>query len=217
LIFPVKEICEIAKAKNIISIIDGAHSPGQIELNLEEINDDYYVGNCHKWLLAPKGSAFIWTKTGLQEQLIPPIISWGNTWEYPNKNKFIAEFEMQGTRDISAFLSVPAAINFINKNNWENINLKAKERIIKVKSALTKILKTEPITDDLSFFAQMYAHKLPENIDTNALKTKLYDDFKIEIPLTKIENTYFIRPSFQAYNTDEEYEILFDTLKKMIK
>ncbi len=214
LIFPIKEICHIAKENNIITVIDGAHGPGQIKINLKELNADFYVGNCHKWMLGPKGSAFIYAKPEYQNILIPPVISWGNTWEFPNKSKFIAEFEMQGTRDISAFLSIPSAINFMHKNKWEQVHQKAKERIKNAKEQLTQILKTEPITNDLSFFGQMYAHPLPSKINIDKLRLTLFKDNKIEIPITRIGEKYFIRPSFQAYNTDKEYELLFNVLKK---
>jgi len=215
LIFPIKEICKKAKELNILTVIDGAHAPGQIDLNLDETNADIYIGNCHKWMLAPKGSAFIYVKPELQKIIRPQITSWGQLWENGAKSEFIAEFEMQGTRDISSFLTVPTAIEFLEKNDWFLLNSKSKNIIEFLNQELSKLLQTKSITNDLSMFGQMYAHQLPQNIDTIELKKVLYDKYKIEIPITRIENNYFIRPSCQAYNTKKDFEYLIESLKEI--
>lgn len=216
LIFPIKEICKKAKQLGIITVIDGAHAPGQIDLNLDDIDADIYIGNCHKWMLAPKGSAFIFVKRELQVIIRPQTTSWGQLWENAAKSEFIAEFEMHGTRDISAFLTVPTAIDFLEKNDWFSLNFNSKKIIEFLYSELSNLLQTKSITDNLSMFKQMYAHKLPQNIDTIELKKLLYDKYKIEIPITRIENNYFIRASVQAYNKLSDYEHLIESLKKIL-
>lgn len=216
LILPVQEICKLAKQKGIITVIDGAHAPGQLDLNLDQLGADIYIGNCHKWLLSPKSAAFIYCKPELQTLIKPSVVSWGNLWEYPNKNQFIADFEMQGTRDYSAFLSVPAAIDFW-KQNVEHILFDfAKKQIKKNSVNLTKLLGTKPITNDLDMFRLMYAHPLPNGIDPIELKNKLYDKFKIEIPITRHKNLNLIRLSFQIYNSEQEYDFLLESLKNIL-
>jgi isopenicillin-N epimerase len=123
---------------------------------------------------------------------------------------------MHGTRDISAFLTVPTAIDFLEKNDWFSLNFNSKKIIELLYYELSNLLQTKSITDNLSMFKQMYAHKLPQNIDTIELKKLLYNKYKIEIPITRIENNYFIRASVQAYNKLSDYEHLIESLKKIL-
>ena len=123
LLFPIKKLIKIAREKNIISIIDGAHAPGHIDLNLKNLNADFYSGNCHKWMMSPKGSAFMWSSSKFKNHLDPLIVSHG--WNKKNKStnqkgalgnsRFIDMFEYNGTKDPAAWLSVPASIKYINK------------------------------------------------------------------------------------------------------
>ena len=131
IIFPVEEICELAKELGIISIIDGAHAPAHINLNINRLGADIYTGACHKWMLCPKGVSFLYSSKKLQEQLEPLIVSWG--WEEsdkPSDLKFLDHNQYQGTNDISAYLCVPKAIDFLNKNNWTKISQYCKKNII---------------------------------------------------------------------------------------
>jgi len=127
LTFPVVEICKKAREAGIITIIDGAHLPGQIPLDLGEINADIYTGACHKWLCAPKGAAFLFARKDVQEWLEPLVVSWGFEAEKPTTSQFIDYHEWQGTRDMSAFLSVPAAfvgavpVEFVRNFSWTTL------------------------------------------------------------------------------------------------
>jgi len=103
LIFPVEDICRRAKELGLITIVDGAHVPGHIALNLGELQADFYTGTLHKWLLSPKGCSFLYVNKSFQDKIEPLIISWGYETAYPTKSKFLEENEMQGTRDVAAF------------------------------------------------------------------------------------------------------------------
>ena len=116
LIFPVKEICQKAKALGLITIIDGAHVPGHICLNIADLNPDFYTGTLHKWMLAPKGSSFLYVKKEFQNSIDPLIVSWGYDSETPSSSTFLDYHEYQGTRDVSAFLATPAVLSFLKKN-----------------------------------------------------------------------------------------------------
>ena len=105
-IFPICELASLCRGAGASVLIDGAHGPGMLPLNISSIGADWYVGNCHKWLMAPKGSAFLWTDPKWQREIHPLAISHGYGLGYT------AEFDWIGTRDPSAWLSVPAAINF---------------------------------------------------------------------------------------------------------
>jgi isopenicillin-N epimerase len=217
LIFPVKQICELARANNIITIIDGAHAPGQIDLDLEEIGADFYVGNLHKWLCAPKGSAFLYARPAVQNMIEPLIVSWGWRAEVPGTSQFIDYLEYTGTRDIAAYLSVPDAIKFLNDNNWDKVRLVSHKLAAATRLHIQSITKIEPICpDSLGWFAQMGAMTLPEGIDPEKLQVNLYTNYKIEIPMTKIKEKNFIRFSFQAYNSDKDVDLLSSALKTLI-
>ena len=116
LIFPVKEICERAKELGLITIVDGAHVPGHIDLDLSELKADIYTGACHKWMMTPKGCSFLYVKREMQSLFDPLLISWGYQSAMPSHSQFLDYHQQQGTRDFSAFLTVPASISFMEKH-----------------------------------------------------------------------------------------------------
>ena len=120
--FPVEEIINFSKKNKILTIIDGAHIPGHIPLDLMALDPDMYVGACHKWMCTPKGVSFLYVKNELQFQVHPIIISWGWNSDNPGISNFLDWHEWQGTRDMSAFLTIPKAIDFLNKHNWSNLS-----------------------------------------------------------------------------------------------
>jgi isopenicillin-N epimerase len=216
IIFPIEEICEYAKSKNIITIIDGAHAPGQIPLYLDKLQADFYTGNCHKWLLAPKGAAFMFAKPEMQKILKPLIISWGELGEQKTDSAFVSEFQSQATFDFSAYLAVSDSINFLKENNWDNVIKRNKELLIYAKEKLSELIKTEPIITNNDFLGLMYAHQLPENIDALKLKTDLWEKYKIEIPVTFNEKMKFIRISIQIYNDKKDIDFLIKSISELI-
>ena len=214
IIFPVEEICELAKELGIISIIDGAHAPAHINLNINRLGADIYTGACHKWMLCPKGVSFLYSSKKLQEQLEPLIVSWG--WEEsdkPSDLKFLDHNQYQGTNDISAYLCVPKAIDFLNKNNWTKISQYCKKNIIESRNLLIETLDTEPICPDenLGQMASIQIKISDRDSLYNYLKSK-----KIVVPVISWNGFVFVRPSFQCYNTMEDIEILNHHLKKYL-
>ena len=214
IIFPVEEICKLAKEMGIISIIDGAHAPAHINLNLNTLGADIYTGACHKWMLCPKGVSFLYSSKKLQQQLEPLIISWG--WEEsdkPSDLKFLDHNQYQGTNDISGYLSVPKAIEFLNKNNWTEISKTCKKNIIESRNILLETLKTEPIcpNDNLGQIASVQIKVSDRDHLYNYLKSK-----KVVVPVISWNGLVFVRPSFQCYNTMKDIETLNQHLKKYL-
>jgi len=121
LIFPVQEICRRAREGGIISIIDGAHAVGQIPLDMEAIGADFYSSNAHKWLCAPKGSAFLYARREMQSLVEPLVVSWGYESQNPSGSRFVDEQEWTGTRDYAAYLAVPKAIKFFEEHTWDAV------------------------------------------------------------------------------------------------
>ena len=117
-LFPVEEICRRARAMGILTVVDGADAPGQVPLDLVALGADFYGANLHKWLCAPKGAGFLYASPEAQHLLEPLVVSWGYEAEPPGDLTFIDEHEWWGTRDVAAFLSVPAAIEFQSTPEW---------------------------------------------------------------------------------------------------
>jgi isopenicillin-N epimerase len=212
LIFPVAEVCRRARAAGIITVIDGAHATSQVDLRLDELGADFYVGNCHKWLCAPKGSAFLFARPERQELLEPLIISWGWQADRPSKSLFIDHFERQGTSDPSAYLTVPAAITFQRQHDWSRVRAAchalardARERI----GALTGLPQLAPDSPD--WWQQMCSIPLPAVVGQN-LHDRLWTDFQIEIPAHLGPNGSRVRISIQAYNSQKDVDRLVEAL-----
>ena len=122
LILPVETLVRRAREAGIITLVDGAHAPGQIPLDLRTLGADYYAANCNKWLYAPKGSGFLYARREMQPRLRPLLVSWGEEWtDGVTPSAFINEFEYQGTRDPAPFLAVPAAIAFQRAHDWDSV------------------------------------------------------------------------------------------------
>lgn len=213
LIFPVKEICERAKELGLMTIVDGAHVPNHIPLNLSTLKADIYTGACHKWLLTPKGSSFLYVTKELQNDFDPLIISWGYEAENPSQSQYLDYHEYQGTRDFSAFLTIPAALKFRSDYQWSERISKCREMIRHYYPEACRILDTSPIcpvTEE--FLGQLCSIPLKSN-DPEKLKEVLYHQYNIEIPVMNLPDHLFIRISIQAYNTEQDIITLFDALK----
>lgn len=212
---PVEEICQIAKEKGIPTFIDGAHGPAQVDVDLRKLNCDYYVGACHKWMMAPKGSSFLYVKKEFQKELDPLVVSWGYEADFPSQSQFLDYHEMQGTRDLSAFCSIPATIEFMEKHNWKKVSEDCKKLVQQNALQFCEILGKKPIApinDD--FIAQIFSSEM-DCKNPKELHDRLFCEFKIQIPVMPHGNKVFLRYSINAFNSQEDLDKLFDVLKKM--
>jgi isopenicillin-N epimerase len=208
LIFPVKEICEKAKSLGLITIVDGAHVPGHLDLNIEELNPDFYTGTTHKWMLTPKGSSFLYVKPEFQEMLDPLVVSWGYESVAPSESKFLDYHEYQGTRDISAFLTTPTALQFLEVNNWKEKSAVCKKMILDHYESFCDLVGSKPICPVTSeFLGQMCSIPIMTEKPLE-LKELLYDKYKIEIPIMNLNGNIYMRISINAYNSEDDLEIL---------
>jgi isopenicillin-N epimerase len=203
-IMPIREICARAREARILTIIDGAHAPGQIALDLEDLGADIYAGNCHKWLCAPKGAAFLYVRPEQQEWVESLTISWG--WR-PG-HTFVSRNQLQGTRDVSAFLAVPAAIDFQRQHQWDDVRARCHAMLRDLRIHLHDRLGTTPIyDDDGDWYAQMAVITLPEG-DHEDLRERLLFDHQVEVPCTAHGDFRFVRVSVQGYTTHNDLERL---------
>ena len=194
----VAEICRRARDGHALSIVDGAHAPGQIDLDLDAIGADVYAGNCHKWLCAPKGSGFLHARPDVQGLIDPPVVS----WDWGDGVAFHEQHRWQGTRDPSAFLAVPAAIAFQAEHDWPAVRASCHALLAAADFGL------DPLTDD---FAQMLGFRI-EHDDPPALKRRLYDEHRIEVPIFETRHGWAMRVSVQAYNDADDLGALASAL-----
>lgn len=217
MIFPVAELVRRGREAGLITIIDGAHVPGQMELDLTALGADFYAGNCHKWMMAPKGAAFLHARPEVQHLVEPLVVSWGYESLEPGPSEFIDHQEWTGTRDPSAWLTVPKAIEFLFSNNWQVERERCHRMICDVHQQITELTGQQPICPvSDQWFRQMAALPLPPETNLNALKIDLYDQFQIEIPILELGGRCYIRPSAQGYNQPEDYDHLVRGLGKLL-
>ena len=216
--FPVESLCQRAKEAGILSIIDAAHAPGQISVDLQTLDADIVFGNCHKWMLAPKGAAFLYVRHEVQDLIDPLIVSWGTnpTPDFATGSRFVDILQWTGTKDPAAALTVPTAIQFMKEHNWEQVRCECHELL---RQAIERIcdLTQRPLLYplDSDFYSQMGIAPLP-NCDAAILKSRLYDEYKIEVPLTQWGDRQFIRISIQGYNTQEDVDLLLGALEVLL-
>jgi isopenicillin-N epimerase len=216
LTLPIAAICARARAAGILTVIDGAHAPGQIPLDLGAIDADVYTGNLHKWLCAAKGAAFLWVRPSLQPRIEPLVVSWGYGPERNQhlENDFVSALQWQGTDDPTAFLSVPAAIQFQAEHDWPSHRARC-HRLLAETLARIGALTGLPSAygPDDSWYAQMAIAPLPVQENPGGLKARLWEKYKIEVPLINWHGRHFVRISVQAYTTQEELDMLVEALQ----
>jgi len=223
MILPIPEIVAEAKKRGIKTIIDGAHVPAHIPLDIKELDPDYYTGALHKWLCCPKGSSFLYVKKEKQDGIQPMLKSWGWGEEYEkfkssvqlhSPSRFINVFQWQGTRDMSTFFTVPEAIQFQEEHDWDSVRLRSINMVIEARNRINEITKLPKICPD-DWLGQMATILFPID-DTVAFKKTLYNDYQIEMPVMRhIEHTAF-RISIQGYNSEADIDHLINALEELI-
>nr|BAL53185.1 aminotransferase class V [uncultured Chloroflexota bacterium] len=214
---PVEPILQRAREAGLITVIDAAHSPGQIPLNLAGLDVDFLFGNAHKWMMAPKGSAFLYVRRERQAQLEPLVVSWGYhpSPEMSSGSRFLNLFQWTGTRDPAAWLSVPAAIRFMEEHQWEGVRQRSHLLLRQVLEAFADLTGLPPAYAQDSDYAQMGIVPLPP-LPAKVLKERLYEEYHIEIPVIEWAGKLFLRISVQGYNTPDELETLLRVMRRLL-
>jgi isopenicillin-N epimerase len=210
LTLPVAELCRRARERGIVTVIDGAHVPGHLPLDLRELDPDFYAGNCHKWLCAPKGAGFLYVRRELQRDVHPLVFSWGYEGDDP---PFRTRHEKQGTRDPSAYLTVPCAIEWQREHRWEEVRARCHELARRAADELG-LSPVVPGTRH-GLYGQMVSLQLPEDAPVD-LQERLFHEHRIEIPVTDRVSPRLIRASFQAYNEEDDLERLKAALDALL-
>jgi isopenicillin-N epimerase len=223
LVFPIAAIVARARARGIATVIDGAHAPGHIPLDLTALGADYYAGNCHKWLMAPKGAAFLHARRDLQPGLNPLVISHGWTLQAGQPGStggfgnpaFVDMLEMQGTRDPAALLTVPDAIAFRQQHGWDRVADRCRELAQETAARVVALTGLPPLSSPEFCAPQMVAMQVL-SCDPMALKLALLDGYGIEIPCYDWQDRTIVRLSVQGYNTVAEMDHLVTALAAIL-
>jgi isopenicillin-N epimerase len=203
IVVPVAELCARACEAGILSVVDGAHAPGQVPVDVEAIGADAYTGNCHKWLCAPKGAGFLWVRPELQPRIDPLVVSWG----WPEQS-FAKRHGWQGTRDPAAWLTVPAAIEFQREWGWDEVR-------VGCHALAERFVELSGLKPAGRPFAQMAAVELPP-CDPAEVQRRLREEHGIEVPCFERNGRPLLRLSVQGYNTEEDLDRLATALRMML-
>ena len=211
LVLPVAELVTAAHARGLPVLVDAAHAPGQVDLDLDAIGADFSTGNCHKWLCAPKGTAFLHARPEHHESLDATVVSWGYVAgsgghtgfdAYLGRSTFERRMQWQGTRDLCGCLAVEAAIDFHRQHLTAPVRRRCHELAVALMRDLSRHFALPCIGSD-DDFAQMAPIPVPAS-DPEALRQALYERHHIEVPVTQHDGRTFVRVSVQGYNTHAE-------------
>jgi isopenicillin-N epimerase len=225
MILPARELCAEARRRGILTVVDGAHAPAFLPLNLDEIAADYYGANCHKWLLAPIGSGFLYATAGALERLQPLQVSWGwrpDRAHLDERDEFgstprLRLFEFEGTRDPCAWLAVPTAIDFQAELGWQRIRERIAELVHHVRRRLTGLAGLTPNTPDApELCGAMVSFCLPSGVEAPTLRRRLWEEFRIEVPIVERPDCLLLRTSTHFYNTEAEVDCLAEALPLLL-
>ncbi len=222
LILPIEEIVEYAHGHGIRVLVDGAHAPGMVPLNLEKIGADYYTGNLHKWICAPKAAGFLHVKEEHQHEVRPTVISHAAGTPRPGRSRFHAEFDWTGTFDPSPLLSVPKAIEFLGSVVTGGLGevMRANHDLVMTGANIVlEALGAEPQAPE-SMIGSLATLPLPDGAPVtdggiDPLQRTLVNDYKIEVPVVHWPKPgkRWIRLSAQLYNRVSDYEKLAGALR----
>ena len=202
LIFPVKRLAAAAHARGARVLVDGAHAPGQIDLDIPSLGVDWYAGNCHKWLFAPKGCGFLWARRGAQDGIHPPVISHGYGKGYA------AEFDWTGTRDFSAWLAVPDGLDFFRSLGPERVRAYCHALATRKAEEISDAWHTH-CDGPAQLHGSMIAIRLPDRFrrrDPRQLMSEWLTRHRVFVAAMAVDGALWARVSAQVYNVPEDYE-----------
>ena len=214
--FPVEKIVAEAKKLGIMTFVDGAHAPAQVPLRLRSLGADIYTGACHKWMMTPKGSSFLYVRKEHQALFDPLVISWGYKADKPSHSLFLDYHQQQGTRDFSAFCCIPAAISFMKEHNWEEVSSQCRQLVLNNAMRFCNLLGAEPLLPLDDFFVRQLLSIPIRTQEPELLKARLYEEHRIQIPVMRHGDRVFIRYSIQAFNSQEDLDRLEQALLQIL-
>ncbi len=206
LVLPVEEVVSRARELGLVTIVDGAHAPAHVQADIDALGADFYSGNAHKWLMAPKGAGFLHARPEHQERVDAAIVSWG----YAEGLGFQERIEMQGTRDPAAWLAVPDAIRYQAERDWDAVRARCRVLTREARAELCDLVGTEPLAPE-EMLGQMASVRLPR--PDPGLRDRLFVNHRVEVPVAG-PNDDLLRISVAAYTTRDDVDRLLAALAR---
>jgi isopenicillin-N epimerase len=229
LVLPLKELVRGLRERGVETLVDGAHGPGQVPLSLRELGAGYYTGNCHKWICAPKGAAFLHVRKDLQAGIKPLSVSHGHNSTRQDRSRFRLDFDWTGTDDPTPALCVPHALRFMGgllPGGWPALMADNRAKALAARRMLSERLGTAPHCPE-EMVGAMATVGLPPGFPAeppppyylDPLQDRLFREWRIEVPITAWPRPpqRHVRVSAQAYNTHAEYQILAEALEALLR
>jgi isopenicillin-N epimerase len=217
LIFPIQAIAKELTTRGIELLVDGAHAPGMVPLNLRELGATYYTGNCHKWICSPKGAAFLYIAGNLSE-IRPLVISHGANSPRRDRTRFHLEFDWVGTGDPTPYLCLPATLQFMSSllpGGWTELMQQNHAKALQARTLLCQTLDSRVLCPE-DMMGSMAVIALPKELapglSAEAVQGELGDRFHIEVPVIPWGDRRLLRISAQLYNSPQEYDFLAQSL-----
>lgn len=213
MILPLRAICQAARERGILTVVDGAHGPGMIPLLLDELGADFYAANLHKWFMSPNGAGFLYVRPGLEERIQPWQVSWG--WKYDaakaheqgeyGSTYWQRSFEFEGTRDITPWLTLVIGADFLDNVGADNIRSRHAELSTLVRDKLNHLEGLELVTPDHpDLRGGLTAFRVPQNVDGHLARQHLWEKYQIEINMVPHADGPYLRVATHIYNSPEE-------------
>ena len=232
LVLPARELCAAARSRGILTVVDGAHAPGMIPLNIDEVGADFYTGNLHKWVLAPTGAGFLVIGPGNEDRLQPLHVSWGyHADKYPigevvrsagpderdayGSTPRIRFLEFEGTRDVCPWLAVPSAIDFQAALGWGNVRARIAELAAYTRRAIGDTGLSLATPDVPGLHGAMTTFRLPAGSDAVRLRRELWAR-RVEIPVVERPDGLLLRVSHHFFTTEAEIDRLAEVLREIL-
>jgi isopenicillin-N epimerase len=220
LVLPVERVARELESRGIDLLVDGAHAPGMLPLDLRALDVPYYVGHCHKWMSAPKGAAFLSVRQDRRSHIRPLVVSHGANSSRTDRSLYQLEFDWTGTTDPTAWLSVPAAIDVMDgliEGGWPALMASNRAKSLAARSILCAALRCEESAPE-EMIGSMASVLLPAEpgsgevapLETSPLQDDLWSEHRIEVPVHSFPKSpqRLIRVSAQLYNHPEQYQRL---------
>lgn len=213
LILPIEAICRAARQRELPICVDGAHATAHVPLHLDQLDCDFYMANCHKWLSATLGTGLLYAHPRVQSRVEPLIKSWGLLLPAVPR-RWDEEFTWSGTRDPSIYLSIPSAIDFMEAIGLDAFRQRTYWLADQTRLMLMERLRTTPLgRGDYRWYGTMAHVPLPSG-DWSRLQDRLWREFGIEVPIIFFEGAWYVRVSCHLYNNTRQLEYLVDALTR---
>jgi isopenicillin-N epimerase len=228
LVFPVEQLVPQLAVRGIETLVDGAHAPGMVPVDLEALGAAYYTANCHKWLCGPKSAAFLWVRRDRQPAIHPLVVSHGATSPRRERSRFLLEFDWMGTTDPTPILAVPMALSVVAglvPGGWPEVRRRNRALALAGRRMLCDALHVAlPAPDDM--IGSIASVPLPDGDPdaprlaqwTDPLQAPLFEKHRIEVPVFQWPAAphRLVRIAAQLYNTPAQFERLATTLAALL-